>query len=162
MLTHLALIRVSGLKPYINAPNLVTYHEGECTISESFLAPLPSLVEYGCIFDTSYPFPKEWHRSFPNIERVAVRAGAFGLASFLRSLSGHLPSLPGLRMISAESASSTRVWDRKLSEEHRKIIKSLFRMRTEACQGDITLHFELQHPLDIPDSFSCVSHCPIG
>jgi len=162
LLTHLALICVSGLKPYINAPNLVTYHEGECTMSESFLAPLPSLVEYGCIFDTRYPGPPEWHCSFPNIERVAVWGCAYALLLFPRSLSDPLPSLSWLRMISAEPAGSTRVWDRKLSEEDRETVKSFIRMCSKACQRDITLRFEFGNPLNISDSFSFVSYCHIG
>ena len=39
-LTYLSLYHVSGLKPYINAPHLVTYHESRRSVRESFPAPV--------------------------------------------------------------------------------------------------------------------------
>ena len=156
-LTYLSLYRVRGLKSYINAPYLVTYHEGGYTVRESFPAPVPSLVEYGVYgLRSHYSDPTEWHRSFPNILRLAIRADPPLLISFLDSLSGHPQSLPALQMISAYFA---RMWSATFSEEDEEVMKSLVRVRSEACHMDITLHLEL--PFRIPLFFGHVSHCPI-
>ena len=98
-LTFLSLYDVAGLKCYINAPNLVTYHEGGFySISESFSAPLPSLVEYGLFDPLSGSRAKTWHQYFPNVSRISIRAGPRTLVSLLDSLSDS--PLSGLQTIS--------------------------------------------------------------
>ena len=97
-LTFLSLYDVAGLKCYINAPNLVTYHEGGFySISESFLAPLPSVVEYGHFDPIPGSTAKTWHQYFPNVSRLSIRADTRALVSLLDSLSD---SFSGLQTIS--------------------------------------------------------------
>jgi hypothetical protein len=158
-LNHLALFGVRGLKPNINAPHLVTYHESGWTIIESFSAPILSVVEYGiCGINFHCPDPTEWHRSFPNIERLAIQAGPHDLISLLRSLSGQPYSLPALKMI---SASSTRMWGDEFPEEAQETMENLNRVRSEAYNKSIALRFELGKHLHLPIRFAYVSHCLI-
>ena len=100
-LTYLSLYDVSGLKPHINAPCLITYHEGGDTVGESFSAPLPSLVEYG-VHDhyARDSYLAMWHLCFPNILRLSLRARQSVLLSFLVILSSQPNLLPALKMIS--------------------------------------------------------------
>jgi hypothetical protein len=139
-LTHLALFGVRGLKPNIKVPYLVTYHESGCTLTESFSAPVPSLVEYG-VYGTNpcCPDPTEWHRSFPNIERLAMKADPSVLIAVFRSLSRQLHSLPVLQMI---SVSPVCMWGKKISRGALETMENLNRVRSEACHRDIALRFE--------------------
>ena len=160
-LTHLALFGVRGLKPHINAPYLVTYYESGCMIGESFSAPIPSLVEYGvCGIDKSLDSaPTEWHRSFPNIQKLFIRAEPFVHISLLHSLATHPHSLPALQMI---SSGSSRIWGEELAKSDQETMESLIQARSEACLRDIALCFELGQPLHIAPSYVYVSHCLIG
>src|SRR5258706_6617807 len=153
-LTYLSLSRVFGLKPYINAPCLVTYHEGWGTICESFSSPLPSLVEYGLYRPSLVDLdPAKWHRYFPNILRLSIRVIPFLLISFLASLSRDPHLLPVLQTMSAE-------WvDGPFAEKERATMESLARMRKEACQTNFMLYFEMKPPFQIPLFFGEVSYC---
>ena len=72
-LTYLSLRRVTGLKPHINAPCLVTYHESGRTVDESFNIPLPSLMEYGLTYlRTSSPDPAECKDSNINLAQLSI------------------------------------------------------------------------------------------
>jgi hypothetical protein len=142
-LPHLSLFHVIGLKPYINAPCLVSYHEGPS--EESFASPAPSLVEYGVFCTPSYhPNPARWHHSFPNVLRLSIRAIFSTLVSFFRSLSCDPHPLPALQAI------SVRVPGQSFTQEEQAIIRYLIRLRGEACQVDIMLYFDSIRPYQIP------------
>jgi hypothetical protein len=158
-LTHLALFGVRGLKPNICAPYLVTYHESGCTSTESFSTPVPSLVEYGvCGKISRHPDPTELHRSFPNIERLAIRADLSVLIALLVFLSGHPQSLPALRVISVSSANK---WGEKISREAKETMKNLITVRSEVCHRDVALRFEPVRQLHLPIPFAYLGHSPI-
>jgi len=150
-LTYLSLRRVTGLKPHINAPCLVTYHEGGSTRKESFYIPLPSLVEYGvtCL-STSSPDPVEWHRSFPNILRVSLRVSKDVLLSFLTFLANEPRSFPALRTICAP------VVGYEFPEEVYKNMESLVLARSEAHDVHVVLPLETGPPFCIPIFFAGV------
>ena len=153
-LTYLSLQGVVGLKSHLNVPSLVTYHEGWATQRESFSAPVPSLVEYGVRgpkFNISDD--REWHRYFPNVLRLAIRARPFVLVSSLRFLSCHPYWLPILQTI------SVKVMDELLTEEDRETMESLIRRRSEACEMEVALYFETKPPFRIPLFFGEVRHC---
>ena len=160
-LTHLALFGVRGLKPYINAPYLVTYYESKGTRDESFSAPIPSLVEYGVcgVYKSLDSAPTEWHRSFPNIQKLFIREEPSVLISLFYSLATHPHSLPALQMI---SAGPSWKWGIKLEKSTQEIMESFIRARSEACLRDIVLCFEPGQPLHIVPSSLYVSHCLIG
>ena len=155
-LTYLSLYNVSGLKPYINAPRLVTYHESRRPVRESFSVPVPSLVEYG-VWDLPHGCadPSEWHRAFPNIIRLSIRARPHVLISLFESLSGQPHSLPALQII---SAGPTRTSDATSIEEDRKTMESHVRARSEACHLDVTFHFKVGRPFHIPLFFASVGY----
>jgi len=150
-LTYLSLRGVTGLKPYINAPCFVTYHEGGN--EESFSSPVPSLVEYGvsCSF-VDDPNPASWHLYFPNMSRLSIRASPSILKSFFRSLSRDSHSLPALQTI------SVRVPSGPFEKKEQEIIRDLVRVRGEACQTDIMLYFDMKLPFQMPLFFGEVSH----
>jgi hypothetical protein len=151
-LTYLSLYEVIGLKPYINAPCLITYHEGGC--QESFSSPLPSLVEYGVYCPSSNDTnPARWHRSFPNMSRLSIRGPSFSLVSFFRSLSHDPYTLPALQTISAGSPNGP------FTEKEQAIIRNLVRVRGEACQTHVMLYFDMKEQYKIPIYFGEVSHC---
>ena len=153
-ITYLSLYGLIGLKPYINAPCLATFHEGWYRKAERFSSPLPSLSEYGVYRPPSKEVdPATWHRSFPNLLRLTIRAGLRILTSFLRSLSSDPDSLPALRMM------SVRYPDSFITEKEQAIMKGLAQVRREAYQMDFTLYFETERPLQIPLFFGEVSDC---
>jgi hypothetical protein len=150
-LTYLSLYAVTGLKPYINAPCLATYHERG--LKESFPSPVPSLVEYGvfcsCNLDED---PASWHHSFPNMSRLSIRAYLPTLISFFLSLSRDPHSLPALQTI------SVRVRAGLFPEKEQAIIRDLVRVRGEACQVDVMLYLDTRQPYQNPIFFGAVSH----
>jgi hypothetical protein len=151
-LTYLSLYRVIGLKPYIDAPRLVTYHEG--WNRELFSSPLLSLVEYGVFcWCSSESHPARWHSFFPNVLRLSIRTSFAALLSFFRLLSCDPRLLPALQTI------SVRVPGNSLTEEKQAIIRDLVRVRGEACQADVILYFDMKEPYQIPVFFGKVSHC---
>jgi hypothetical protein len=136
-LTYLSLFYVSGLKPYINAPSLVTYHEGGNITDETFPIRLPSLLEYGATrIKTCHPDLTTWHNSFPNILRLLIKGLPPVLISFLRNLSDHPHLLPELQTISVLSM------DPKFTEAQKEIMERLVRDRSEACHLCIDPHIE--------------------
>ena len=101
-LTYFSLFGMWGLKPHVNAPRLVTYHEGGALAGESFNVSLPSLVEYGVLHPkASDSDPTKLYFSFPNIQRLAIRAEEPVLLSFFSSLANQPHLLPALQTISA-------------------------------------------------------------
>jgi hypothetical protein len=151
-LTYLSLYAVTGLKPYIKAPCLATYHEHGP--KESFPSPVPSLVEYGVLFPGNHDEnPANWHRSFPNMSKLSIRADLHTLISFCRSLSCDPHSLPALQTI------SVRVPTGPFPEKEQAIIRDLVRVRGEACQMDIMLYLDTKRPYQYPIFFGEVSHC---
>jgi hypothetical protein len=151
-LTYLSLCEVIGLKPYINAPCLVSYHE--LASKESFPSPVPSLVEYGVYCPSLYhPNPARWHHSFPNVLRLSIRAIFPTIIAFFRSLSCDPHSLPALQMI------SVRVPGAPSTEAEQAVIRDLVRVRGKAFQVDIMLYFDMKRPYQIPIFFGEVSHC---
>ena len=168
-LTYLSLYGVLGLKPYINAPCLVTFHDGGSSPSESFSSPVPSLVEYGVDhWAIDEPNQTNWHHSFPNLVRLIIRTGSRVLISFLRSLSGDPHSLPALQMITAGRPNPSSVlqmitagdrWPSFTGEE-RLIMKGLVQVRREVCQIDLILHFETEPLFELPYRFGKVSDYP--
>ena len=148
-LTYLSLYGVIGLKLYIDAPCLVTFHENCDSIPEPFSSPVPSLVEYGVFLPSSDDVnPAKWHRYFPNVSRLSIRAHWSVLISFLRSLSGDPHSLPALQTISA------RMLGASFTEEKQAIMKGLIQVRR-----DLMLYSETEPPFQIPLFFGQVSHC---
>jgi hypothetical protein len=151
-LTYLSLYGVIGLKRYINAPCLVTYHEGWS--EESFSSPLPSLVEYGllysCFNDANLA---GWHCSFPNVLRLSIYADQPIVISLLHSLSRDPHSLPALQTISVRSPSVI------FTEEEKASIKDLVRVRGEACQMDVMLYLDTKRPFHNPMFFGEVRNC---
>ena len=160
-LTHLALFGVRGLKPYINAPYLVTYYESKGTRDESFSAPIPSLVEYGVcgVYKSLDSAPTEWDRSFPNIQKLFIREEPSVLMSLLHSLATHPHSLPALQMI---SAGPSWKWGVEFEKSTQEVMERLIQARSKACLRDIVLCFEPGQPLHIVPSGLYVSHCLIG
>jgi hypothetical protein len=151
-LTYLSLYAVTGLKPYINAPCLVTYHSGGS--EESFSSPVPSLVEYGVLCSGTHDEnPAGWHHSFPNMSRLSIRAYLGTLTSFFHSLSRDPHSLPALQTISA------RVQTGLFPEKEQTIIRDLVRVRGEACQMDVMLYLDTKRPYRCPMFFGKVSYC---
>ena len=157
-LTYLSLFNVTGLKPYINAPFLATYHEdGHISgQAESFSAPLLSLVEYGVYFlQSGTSAPTEWHLSFPNVIRVSIRAAPLVLESFLAALSRQPQLLPALQAISVG-------WRNKVfKKKDQTSMEILVRSRSKACHVGVALYFETGPPFHIPLFFGHVSHCSI-
>jgi hypothetical protein len=150
-LTYLSLYAVAGLKPYINAPCLATYHEQGT--KESFSSPVPSLVEYGVLCSRNLDEdPASWHRSFPNMSRLSIRAYSPTLISFCRSLSRDPHSLPALQTI------CMRVLDGPFPEKEQAVIRDLVRVRGKACRMDIILYFDTRRPYQYPIFFGKVSH----
>jgi hypothetical protein len=151
-LTYLSLKQVIGLKPYINAPCLATYHEW--WFEESFSSPLPSLVEYGVFYP---PFddadPANWHHSFPSMSRLSIRGPPRSVMSFFRSLSHDPQSLPALQTI------SVRLPGNWFTEAEQAIIRDLLRERGKACQTQVMVYFHTEEPYQIPIYFAEVSHC---
>jgi hypothetical protein len=151
-LTYLSLYGVIGLKPYINAPCLVTYHEGWS--EESFPSPLPSLVEYGLLYSRLGDLNlARWHHSFPNVLRLSICADPPILISLFRSLSRDLHSLPALQTI------STRALVGIFTEGEKASIRELVRVRREACQMDVVLYLDTKQPFHNPIFFGEVRHC---
>ena len=100
-LTYLSLSGIKGLKPLINAPSLVTYHEDGDMTTESFNVPLPSLVEYGIYYTSVRSVDLEkWHSSFPNIRRLAIRANRRVLLTIMTSLDKQPHIFPALQTAS--------------------------------------------------------------
>jgi hypothetical protein len=158
-LTYLSLFHVSGLKPYINSPSLVTYHEGGITTDETFSIPLPSLVEYGATrTKPCHSHLTTWHLSFPNISRLSIRGFPSVLTSFLRNLSSHPHLLPELQTISVRSINLS---NSKFTEFQHKIMERLVRDRSAACHMHIVLHIEKAVPYRIPIFCGSVSHDPM-
>ena len=158
-LTHLALFDVQGLKPHINAPCLVTYHESGCTVTESFSTPIPSLIEYGVYdMDPSHSAATWWHHSFPNIQKLSITAHLHVLISHLHSLVLHPHSLPALQMI---NASPSLRWGAEFAKGGQETMESLIQERNKACLRDIVLRFELGRPAHVRVSSMDVRHYPI-
>jgi hypothetical protein len=151
-LTYLSLYAVIGLKPYINAPRLVTFHEagGE----GSFSSPVLSLVEYG-VFCSPFRDANltRWHRSFPNVLRLSIRAPFPTLISFFRSLSHDAHSLPALQSISARPPTGP------FTEGEQATIRDLVRVRGERRQTHAIVCFGTEEPSQIPIYFAEVVHC---
>ena len=145
-LTFLSLWNMPGLKPHLNAPCRTTYHEGGTTQSESFSAPLHSLVEYGIYgLESSY---SEWHLAFPNLSRLSIRTNPPTIISFLDFFSNHRHSFPLLQTISAGFISS------RFTKAEREIMEAKVR------DLDVVLHLGAGASFHIPMFFGDVSHRP--
>ena len=150
-LTYLSLFAVEGLKPYVNAPRLETYHEGGDIVGEPFNIPIPSLVEYAvCHTPTSSLDPAAWHLSFPNIQRLAIRAKELVILSSVTSLVNQPHLLPALQTISVGNINGMSY---QIAEGVRGRIASLVLARNEACNGNIALCFESVAPFQVPIFF---------
>ena len=147
---------MSGFKPHVSPPRLVTYHEVGFLARESFKISLPSLVEYGVYKpNASHLDPSKLHLSFPNMQRLAIRAEEPVLLSFFTSLAKQPHLLPALQTI---SAGGTRDRTYQISEEFKEKIESLVLVRNEACTVNVVLYFETTAPFRIPIFFGLVSH----
>ncbi len=156
-LTYLSLFGVRSLKPHVNAPRLVTYHEGY--IGESPDISLPSLVEYGVYHASASSLdPATWHLSFPSIQRLAIRAGEPVLLSFFTSLANQPHLLPALQTISAGNIHGSSY---RIAEGTQEKLESLVLVRNEACDGDVKVCFETLAPFKIPLFFAAVSDLSI-
>ena len=165
-LTYLSLRGVTGLKPHINAPRLVTYHEDGSVAHESFPISLPSLVEYGVYHalveygvyhpPTASLDPATWHLSFPNIQRLALRVDERDLLSFFPSFANQTHLLPALQTISVGGRRSHEITEGVMEK-----IKSLVLVRHEDCNGNIVVCFETVTPFQIPIFFGAVSKLSI-
>jgi len=154
-LTYFSLFGVRGLKAHVNAPRLVTYHEGGVLARESFNTSLPSLVEYGVRYpNASNSDPAKLHLSFPNVQRLAIRADEAVLLSFFTSLANQPHSLPALQTISAGGRCDRTC---QIAEGVQEKIESLILVRNEACAVNVVLYFETVPPFRIPIFFGLVS-----
>ena len=116
---------------------------------------LPSLVEYGMHHPTaSRSYPAAWHLSFPNIQRLAIRADDPVLLSIFTSLANQPHLLPALHTISAGGA---RPHTHQMAGGVQEKIASLVQVRNEACNGNIALFIETVVPTKIPIFFGAVS-----
>ena len=150
-LTYLSLFDVSGLKPHVNAPRLKTYHEGGDMVDESFNIPLPSLVEYAvCHTPASSLDPATWHLSFPNIQRLAIRAKELVILSSVTSLVIQPHLLPALQTISAGNIDGMSY---QIAVGVRGQIENLVLARNDACNGNVKLCFESVAPFQVPIFF---------
>ena len=153
-LTYLSLFDVWGLKPHVYAPRLVTYHEGGMG-GESFNHSLLSLVEYGVLH--AFPDrlnPAAWHLSFPNVQRLAIRAKEFMICSIFTSLANQPHLLPTLQTVSIGNAHGMPYCITKRIQEK---IESLVLVRNEACDGNVVVCFETRAPFKIPIFSGAVS-----
>ena len=154
-LTYLSLSGVMGLKPHVNAPRLVTYHEEGFIARESFNISLPSLVEYGMYDPIATDVDAAtWHLSFPNIQRLAIRADDPVLLLFFTSLADQPQLFPALQTI---SAGGVHLISYQIEEGVQEKIESLVLVRNEACNGNIVLCIESVAPFQIPIFFGSVS-----
>ena len=144
-----------GLKARVIAPRLVTYHEGGILANESFNTTLPSLVEYG-VFDpnASDSDPTKLNLSFPNIQRLAIRAEELVLLSFFTSLANQPHLLPALQTISAGGRHDRT---HQITEGVQAKIRSLVLVRNEASAVNIVLYLETTASVRIPIVFGLVS-----
>ena len=157
-LTYLSLSGVWGLKPHVIAPRLATYHEEGLMTGQSFNISIPSLVEYGMYFPTpSSSDPVTWFLSFPNIQRLAIRADEVVLLSFFTSLANQPHSLPALQTISVGGRRECTYQTFQMAEEIQDQIESLVLARNGACNGNIVLCIEKVAPFQIPIFFGRVS-----
>ena len=146
-LTYLSLNTAFGLKPHLNVPSLVTYHEGVDVAPESFSAPLTSLVEYGVLdLNRRTLDDREWRGSFPNVSRLAVRGRPHVLTSLLETLSRRPRWLPMLQTISVRVEIGAYTGTTPLTEEDRKSMERLIRRRSKACNMEVALIFETKTP----------------
>jgi hypothetical protein len=151
-LTYLSLWAVTGLKPYINAPCLVSYHE--VPNEESFSSPLSSPVEYGVYCPSSnHTNPARWHRSLPNMLRLTIRADPPVLLSFFLALSRDPHSLPALQTINARPIYGS------FTEAQQELIRCFIQARGRACQMDVMLYFDTKQPFHNPIFFGEVRNC---
>jgi hypothetical protein len=152
-LIYLSLYNVIGLKPHLNAPSLITYHEGGKTIHETFSAPLPSLILYGVYNLHAYgSHLAEWHIQFPNISRLSLRAEHNVLFSWFESLANEPHSLPALQEISVGVTDGTAI-----PENIQATMKRLVQARSKSCGIDVALYFEAWTFIRIPIFFGAVS-----
>ena len=157
-LTYLSLFNVRDFKPHVNAPRLVTYHEGDIR-GESFNNPLLSLLEYGVHhLSTGSLDPAAWHLSFPNIQRLAIRAKEVVLLSIFTSLANQPHLLPTLQTISAGSLDGISYY---IAERAREKIERLVLVRNEACDGNVVVCFETRILIKIPIFFGAVCELSI-
>ena len=161
-LTYLSLYDVMDLKPHVNAPRLVTYHESGVLAGQSFNTSLPSLVEYGVCYGYSRgsngPDLATWLLYFPNIRRLAIRADDLELLSFFTTLANQPHFLPALQTISAGGGQGCTCL---IAKGVQKKIESLVLVRNDACNGNIMLFFESVAPFRIPIFFARVSDLSI-
>ena len=157
-LTYLSLHGVRCLKPHVDAPRLLTYHEGG-GVSELFNISLPSLVEYGVIYKSASTLdPAAWRLSFPNIRRLAIRAEDMVIISIFSSLANQPYFLPSLQTISVGNIHGDSYC---LAEGTQEEIERLVLVRNKACDGNVVVCFETQAPFKIPIFFGAVSDCLI-
>ena len=155
-LTYLSLFNVRGLKPHVNAPRLVTYHEGEIR-GESFNTSLLSLLEYGVHHVPAGRLdPAAWHLSFPNIQRLAIRAKELVILSIFSSLANQPHLLPTLQTISVGNIHGMS-YSYCIAEGIQEKIEGLVLVRGEACGGNVVVSFETRAPFKIPIFFGGVS-----
>ena len=150
-LTYLSLSCVTGLKPHVNAPRLLTYHESGIVVGESFNIPLPSLVEYGVYYMLiGSSDPAMWHFTFPNIQQLAIRVDEFVLLPFFDSLANQPHILPALQTISTGARGGSTY---HITSVAQRKIESLVLARNEACDVNVMVYFEGVLPFQIPIFF---------
>ena len=152
-LIYLSLYDVNGLKPHIDAPCLITYHEGGYTVEESFSAPLPSLIEYGVYYPHHIHLNiAEWRLLFPNILRLSLRGAQDVLFSWIESLADQPHMLPALQEICIAEPHGMLI-----PENTQRIMENLVKARREAHGIDVMLYFEPGPSFRIPLYFGDVS-----
>ncbi len=150
-LTYLSLFGVRGLKHHVNAPRLVTYHESRVPAGDSFNAPLPSLAEYGVYHPhASTADLATWHLSFPNIQRLAIRADERVILSIFTSLADQPHLLPALQTISAGNIHGVSYG---IEDRVKGRMESLVLARNEARNGNVMLCCERIAPFQVPIFF---------
>ena len=148
LLTYLSLLSVIGLKSYVSAPCLTTYHEGGCVLQDNFPTPIQSLVEYGVYCHKRIGlYPTRLNYDFPNLSRLSIWSQPLVLISLLECLADDPQLLPTLQKISIKER------DTKLTGDDKELMYRLVRARREASHMDTRLYFETAQPFQIPIFF---------
>lgn len=144
-----------GLKPHINAPCLLTYHEGWGTVQWSPSAPVPSFFISGIrgICPARQGFrPCEVAPFLPSCIK-AIHTGPSIRPHTISSLSFQVSTVA-----SALQTISSRAVNAPFVKEDQDTMESLARVRNGSFEMDVGLYFETEPPLQIPLFFGEVHH----
>jgi hypothetical protein len=156
-LRFLSLFRVHNLKPRMNIPSLITYHEGGEMEEESFPMSLPLLTEYGVLRWRKHPLftVTSLHECYPNLSRLSIRAYPSFVKPFLQSLVGQPTALPMLRVLAVGTVFTVV----KYSKEDKHSMMSDVLVRNMASSVKMELCFDGWESFRVPLYFGVVRFC---